>query len=264
MPTIEWEIVIKASAALISAGVAIYQVRSVLPKRRAALRTDLEILKLLGKENPNYEVVKTAIDARIQDIYGEKVSQRKGTGRINWEWFAFGLVWASTFAYLTFHFSRDTFSWWSLLTGYAATAGIGWMMFAVRGRTRMWAARAGWAAGLLRTVVTAQITYAVTYPQKGFASALAELGPPPVRSKPSEKGADLIDGQLASSEKRGYRFTLRPGPPDVHGIVSTFSCTARPLEYERTGLRSFFVDESGIIRATEENRPATADDEPLS
>ena len=119
------------------------------------------------------------------------------------------------------------------------------------------------AGASMRQIITAQITYAIIYPEKGFAARLAELGPPPPGNEPSEKAANQIDPQLASGVKSEYRFVLRPRPPAAAGIVRTFTISARPIEYGVTGVRSFFTDESGVIRSTSEDRPATVDDPPL-
>ncbi len=109
--------------------------------------------------------------------------------------------------------------------------------------------------GSLRTINSAQIYYADMSPEKGFAATLAELGPPP--------GADLIEQRLASGEDRGYQFTVVTGPGQPTGRIVSYTVRARPLKYGRTGCRSFFTDESGVIRLTKEDRPATADDPPL-
>jgi hypothetical protein len=42
-----------------------------------------------------------------------------------------------------------------------------------------------------------------------------------------------------------------------------FEINARPVPYGRLGLRSFFVDDTGVVRATPEDRPATAQDPPV-
>ncbi len=40
----------------------------------------------------------------------------------------------------------------------------------------------------------------------GYPSTLADMGPPPKGQKPNEKAANLIDAELASGQKLGYRF----------------------------------------------------------
>jgi hypothetical protein len=67
----------------------------------------------------------------------------------------------------------------------------------------------------------------------------------------------LIDSALESGVKDGYVFSMGSSG-------SAFTVGARPMIYDSTGVRSFFSDESGVIRYTREERPATADDPPLT
>jgi len=107
--------------------------------------------------------------------------------------------------------------------------------------------------GNLRTLNTAQATYWGGDPQKGYARSLKLLGP---------KGEDIIDSRLASGSTGGYRFLLKPGPPEK-GVVRHYAISARPLKILIKGQRSFLTDETGVIRFTEENRPATTSDSPI-
>ncbi|MBI4466237.1 MAG: M48 family metalloprotease [Acidobacteria bacterium] len=109
-----------------------------------------------------------------------------------------------------------------------------------------------YALGWLRTLVTAAITYGDTYPDAGFPSSLQDL-----------EQAGLIDSQLATTQPRGYRLTYQPGLPDAQARIGTFTMVARPVAYRCTGERSFFVDESGVIRFTREDRLASWADSPL-
>jgi type IV pilus assembly protein PilA len=118
------------------------------------------------------------------------------------------------------------------------------------------------AVSSLRTINAAQVTYASTY-YKGYARTLAALGPPPEGSEPSENAADLIVAVLATGPKNGYRFIFIPGPLDQEGRAASYHVIARPIEYGRTSVRSFYTDESCVIRATNENRLPTAQDPPL-
>jgi prepilin-type N-terminal cleavage/methylation domain-containing protein len=52
-----------------------------------------------------------------------------------------------------------------------------------------------------------------------------------------------VDSVLGSGAKQGYTFVLS-------GAANTYNLTALPLEQNITGVRSFFVDESGVIRAS--------------
>jgi hypothetical protein len=60
----------------------------------------------------------------------------------------------------------------------------------------------------------------------------------------------------------GYVLTYMPkenATPGAHG----FEISARPVPYGRWGLRSFYIDDNGIVRATPEDRPANAQDPPI-
>jgi WD40 repeat protein len=71
----------------------------------------------------------------------------------------------------------------------------------------------------------------------------------------------LVQGrQEFREENRGYRYLYTPGPVDAQGNVTTYVVSARPLVYGQTGKRSFLVDQTGQVRATSENREATAAD----
>jgi hypothetical protein len=65
--------------------------------------------------------------------------------------------------------------------------------------------------------------------------------------------------QQAQSE--GYQLEYVPGESGESGSVSHFALLARPRNY---GYRSFYADESGVLRATLESREATAKDPPIS
>lgn len=110
-------------------------------------------------------------------------------------------------------------------------------------------------ADALRSINTAQIEYAKRHRDKGFASSLEELGPPP--------GAALIDENLAIGRRYKYSITLTPASPDGSGHTSRYTLTARPILYGSRGRRSFFCDESGIIHYTAADRAATVHDRVL-
>jgi hypothetical protein len=111
------------------------------------------------------------------------------------------------------------------------------------------------AVGSLRTINVAQVEYARTHPDRGFASSLTELGP----------GSDdpLIDSVLASGGKSSYIFILTAAPPNSHGRIVRYGITARPQHYGKNIKHNFFTDESGVLRFTTENRAATAHDPAL-
>ena len=60
-----------------------------------------------------------------------------------------------------------------------------------------------------------------------------------------------------SARREGYNLSY--SATEDHGRLTHFSLVAQP---ERYGFRSFFLDESGVLRATRQNRAATSDDPP--
>ena len=164
---------------------------------------------------------------------------------------------------------------WGLLGKWVAGFGvIGFVVLILAGitvpgtmRSRM-AANESSAVASLRTIVTAAVTYSNEYGH-GYPPALAVLGPSEPGQKPSCRAADLVDALLVSGEKGGYRIEYRAQAPAGSATpgcptgATSFVAVARPLSLNRTGIRSFFVDESGVIRAIPEDREATAADPPV-
>src|ERR1051326_7940095 len=62
------------------------------------------------------------------------------------------------------------------------------------------------AVGSIRTLNTAEVTYASTYPNLGFTCTLAALGP--AGSVATSASAGLVDSVLGSGVKSGYSFVL--------------------------------------------------------
>jgi type IV pilus assembly protein PilA len=130
-------------------------------------------------------------------------------------------------------------------------------------RSRM-AANEASAVGSLRTVNTAQVTYATTYPQLGFSRDLASLGSASGAGVPSPAHAGLIDTSLAGPsctasswcEKSGYRFRLAACKQTP---CRSYVSVAKPAS-SSTGQRSFCSTEDGVIRTKtvpEPDLPAT-------
>ena len=120
-------------------------------------------------------------------------------------------------------------------------------------RARM-AANEASAVASLRTVNTAEITYASTYPTVGFAPALTNLGGTlGVACVPSSTTACLIDAVLSSngnpagSGKSGYKFTTGTGTVSG-GVTIGYTALAVPLVLNRTGIRGFCAEEDGVVR----------------
>src|SRR4051812_5637299 len=110
-------------------------------------------------------------------------------------------------------------------------------------RSRM-AANEASAVGSLRTINTACVTYSTTY-GIGYPGALTNLGP---TASATSTSADLVDSVLASGTKSGYTFTYTAGTA-VGGSINDYSLTATPVTRQTTGQRTFYTDQSGVIRA---------------
>jgi prepilin-type N-terminal cleavage/methylation domain-containing protein len=101
------------------------------------------------------------------------------------------------------------------------------------------------AVGSMRTINTAMITYASTYPSVGYAPALVNLAGTSC-SSPSSTGACLIDNTLAAatskgSSKSGYYFTLNPSSS------LGYTLNGDPANQGSTGNKNFYTDGTGVI-----------------
>ncbi|HUE03547.1 MAG TPA: hypothetical protein VMR62_28580 [Bryobacteraceae bacterium] len=93
----------------------------------------------------------------------------------------------------------------------------------------------------VQTLSTAQVQY---NSQVGrYARSLGELGP---------SGSNLIASDLASGEKQGYRFKLTVTPEG-------YSIQAVPAVFGKTGSRTFYTDQTLIVRENFDPKPATRD-----
>jgi type II secretory pathway pseudopilin PulG len=99
----------------------------------------------------------------------------------------------------------------------------------------------------IKTINTAEIQYQSRFGR--YAASLMELGPP-ASGTPNAAAADLIGNDLANSEKQRYRFTVAP----VHG---GYVVNALPASYGISGSRSFFSDQTMVIRENDGPEPAT-------
>jgi type IV pilus assembly protein PilA len=89
------------------------------------------------------------------------------------------------------------------------------------------------------------------YSQFGrYAQSLTELGPP-ASGAPGPTSADIIPKNLADGKNSGYLFA-------VTGSPTGYSVTAVPEAFNSTGSRTFFSDQTLVIRQSYTAEPATA------
>lgn len=133
------------------------------------------------------------------------------------------------------------------------------------------------SVGSLRTINTAAVIYASRF-ENGFPSRLEVLGEATAGDTTCNHAA-LLDRPLTSGRKSGYTFTYTPQYPDgatapvispkaaakgcTSGGASGYAVTADPIQRGTTGQRSFFTDQSGLIRVSNDGESATADSPPL-
>src|SRR6266436_3240848 len=103
------------------------------------------------------------------------------------------------------------------------------------------------AVGALKALTESAVMYSNSY--GGFPRSIANLGPSSGALTTSSAAADLIDSGLATGVKSGYKFTFTVITADTAGHVVSYSITAVPVSPGSTGVRSFYTDESGTIRA---------------
>jgi type IV pilus assembly protein PilA len=115
------------------------------------------------------------------------------------------------------------------------------------------------AAGSIRTINTAEVSYSTAYPTVGF-TALANLGGG-AGCTPSTATGCFIDNYLATSAstapgKDGYTFV-------VTATSSTYTSDAEPVTLNTTGTRSFCSDQTGVIYYLSASGCTTAGGTPL-
>lgn len=108
-----------------------------------------------------------------------------------------------------------------------------------------------WAIRIVRTLHSAQATYQATVGNGNYGT-LEELG--------KEK---LINAVVADGHRYGYLFRIRTEKFSPESPAS-FEIVAIPRQYGRTGRRSFYVNENGVIVAADrKGGEANAGDDPL-
>ena len=143
-------------------------------------------------------------------------------------------------------------------------------------RARM-AANEASAVGSLRTINNAAMVYATTF-ENGFPSSLEGFGRATAGDATCNH-AGLLGAPLTYGRKTGYIFTYSPPYPAATtapvispkaaakgctaGGASGYTVTAEPLQRNTTGVRSFFSDQTGVIRVAGIGETASAESPPI-
>lgn len=101
-------------------------------------------------------------------------------------------------------------------------------------RARM-AANESSAVASVRTINTAELSYASEHPAAGYTCAFSDLG-------------QYIGNDLGSGPKAGYRFELSGCSAGDNGSITAYQVVAYPVVVNQTGVRAFCSDDSAVIR----------------
>jgi len=101
------------------------------------------------------------------------------------------------------------------------------------------------AEGSVRSIVTAEFNYNVSYPSLGYTD-LVSLGGPP-NCVPSSATACIIDDVLSAGVKSGYSFTATGSNP-VGGANTAYLITSVPANLNVTGVKAFCAAEDNVVR----------------
>ena len=104
------------------------------------------------------------------------------------------------------------------------------------------------AVKAIQTIHQVEVQYQSQYGK--YATSLAELGPP-ASGAPGPQAADLIGNDLSNGEKQGYKFTLT-------GTPGGYIINANPVNYGSSGSKTFYSDQTMVIRENIGPEPATA------
>ena len=99
----------------------------------------------------------------------------------------------------------------------------------------------------IQTIQNGQTQYQSQFGR--FATSLTELGPP-ASGAAGPAASNIIPENLSKGTNSGYNFVMQGGP-------SGYIINANPVTYNSSGRRSFFSDESYVIRENWGPEPAT-------
>lgn len=122
------------------------------------------------------------------------------------------------------------------------------------GKSRMHAQEMA-AIATITTLKTMEMQYYTEFGR--YATSLSQLGPPSASGgQEGADGAGLIPANLASGSTGGYNYTITP-------TSTGFALSAVPKAFGSTGRRTFYCDETGVIRENRTQDPATPNSPPI-
>ena len=141
---------------------------------------------------------------------------------------------------------RKTLLRWGVLLFVLLGAMWGFLWFVIPARQGNSVAQAEQRAAQSLRDIQAELREYASPQNGGYPQKFESLG---------QRARDAV--QLAQSAN--YQVQYTPGPVETDGGIHTYILQARAGNY---GFRNFYTDASGTLRATRENRAATAEDPP--
>jgi prepilin-type N-terminal cleavage/methylation domain-containing protein len=117
------------------------------------------------------------------------------------------------------------------------------------------------AASTIRTLNTAQVTYAANYPTVGYSPNLKSLGPSAAAPACDKTAACLIDNVLACPSatgcpKSGYNYFMVGAASSASGFVGDYAASASPIVVNSTGTNNFCSTADAVVRSFKTAIPA--------
>lgn len=131
-------------------------------------------------------------------------------------------------------------------------------------RSRMSANEAN-AAGSVRMISTGQVAFQTASFVDSDNDGVGDYGTLPQLADPDGSGSTppFIDAVLGNGSKSGYGFvvTVQTGTSTTN---PAYTCIGTPHAQNQTGVRQFYVDETGVIRYTTDGSTVNGTSPPLS
>src|SRR5579862_6584949 len=137
---------------------------------------------------------------------------------------------------------RTILTRWAIVLGIVAVSLWGFLWFVMTPQLGNTAHESELHAILaLNNLRSALVSYSAAQGVESFPNSLEPLG-------------DSARAAAQFARSAGYQIQYTPAPPGADGTIRSYVLLARPGNFS---YRNFYSDESGIVHATRENRPAT-------
>ncbi len=109
------------------------------------------------------------------------------------------------------------------------------------------------AVSIVRALNEAEQNYMTAFPHLGYTCSLPSLAGSR-QSSTSPEHAHLIDDELSTGSRHGYRFVIQ-NCSSSNSVTVKYQGAAYPETYNQSGVRAFCSDESAVIKVDERGSP---------